>query len=155
MLDRSSPASSSTWLGVTFAPHGPTCVLFAFLPHQGLGKTLQTLMLVLSNPPPAGWAVKRLDGLTASEDSEAVPIKTSLIVVPANLLGQVGGLLQWAGDRWSCFALAGWSMVPGAAREDAALLYLLALLRWLLQALLTHVQRAIVCSLPPCSGTVG
>lgn len=52
-------------------------------------------MLVLSNPPPAGWAVKRLEGLTATEDSEAVPIKTSLIVMPANLLGQVkqfGGL---------------------------------------------------------------
>lgn len=47
-------------------------------------------MLVLSNPPPAGWAVKRLEGLVATEESEAVPIKTSLIVVPANLLGQVG-----------------------------------------------------------------
>ena len=57
---------------------------------MGLGKTLQTLMLVLRNPPPPGWAVKSLEGLTASEESEPVPIKTSLIVVPANLLGQVG-----------------------------------------------------------------
>ncbi len=52
--------------------------------------TMQTLMLVLSNPAPKGWAVSRLDGRKVSEDLEPVPIKTSLIVVPANLLGQVG-----------------------------------------------------------------
>lgn len=59
---------------------------------------LQTLMLVLSNPAPKGWAVRRLDGLTVSEDSEPVPIKTSLVVVPANLLGQVWGSGRACGE---------------------------------------------------------
>ena len=61
-------------------------------------------MLVLSNPPPSGWAVKRLEGLTATEDSEAVPIKTSLIVMPANLLGQVN---QFGGLRCHDAAMRG------------------------------------------------
>ncbi|KAL4426809.1 hypothetical protein ABPG77_006595 [Micractinium sp. CCAP 211/92] len=69
------------------APVGGTCGGF-LVDEMGLGKTLQTLMLVLSNPAPKGWAVSRLDGRKVSEDSEPVPIKTSLIVVPANLLGQ-------------------------------------------------------------------
>ena len=58
---------------------------------MGLGKTLQTLMLVLSNPAPKGWAVSKLEGLTASAESEPIPVKCSLIVVPANLVGQVSG----------------------------------------------------------------
>ena len=56
---------------------------------MGLGKTLQTLMLVLSNPAPKGWAVSKLEGLAVFAESEPIPIKCSLIVVPANLVGQV------------------------------------------------------------------
>ena len=55
---------------------------------MGLGKTLQSLMLVLSNPAPAGWPVSSLEGLTKEADGEPVPIKTSLVVVPANLMSQ-------------------------------------------------------------------
>ena len=54
---------------------------------QGLGKTLQSLMLILSNPPPASWPVSNLDKHN-HDKGEAVPIKTTLIVMPANLLQQ-------------------------------------------------------------------
>jgi SNF2 family DNA or RNA helicase len=66
-------------------PHG---CLPAGLPVQG--KTLQTLMLVLANRPPEGWAVSSLEGLAITAESEPIPIKCSLIVVPSNLIGQVG-----------------------------------------------------------------
>jgi hypothetical protein len=70
---------------------------------MGLGKTLQTLMLVLSNPPPKGWAVNKLEGHQAGPDAEPVPIRTTLVVVPANLLSQVtAGALGMAisGRSW-------------------------------------------------------
>lgn len=54
---------------------------------QGLGKTLQSLMLILSNPAPQTWPVADLSQHQADE-GEAVPIKTTLIVMPANLLQQ-------------------------------------------------------------------
>ena len=44
-------------------------------------------MLILANPPPASWPVHDLDKNT-HDKSEAVPIKTTLIVMPANLLQQ-------------------------------------------------------------------
>lgn len=53
---------------------------------QGLGKTLQSLMLILSNPAPASWPVHNLE--KHDQKGEAVPIKTTLIVMPANLLQQ-------------------------------------------------------------------
>lgn len=55
---------------------------------MGLGKSLETLMLVLANPAPADWAVTSMKGRMRSSDSEPVPIKTTLIVMPANLLSQ-------------------------------------------------------------------
>lgn len=54
---------------------------------QGLGKTLQSLMLILCNPPPASWPVHNLEKQD-HDKGEAVPIKTTLIVMPANLLQQ-------------------------------------------------------------------
>jgi hypothetical protein len=55
--------------------------------HQmGLGKTLQSLMLILANPAPADW-VSQPEEYEASGDS-LCPIKTTLVVVPANLLDQ-------------------------------------------------------------------
>lgn len=52
-------------------------------------------MLVASNPPPRGWAVNKLEGVTVwgeedgeGEGEQAIPIKSTLIVVPANLLEQ-------------------------------------------------------------------
>lgn len=48
-------------------------------------------MLVLSNPAPKGWAVHSLEGHTATPDADPIPVKCSLIVVPANLMGQVSG----------------------------------------------------------------
>lgn len=70
--------------------------------QQGLGKTLQTLMLALTNPPPPGWAVRSLEGVQASE-GEPTPIKTSLVVVPANLLGQVGGWRAGGGAQMGAY----------------------------------------------------
>lgn len=55
---------------------------------MGLGKTLETLMLVLAHPAPSDWAVADLDGRSRASDVDPVPIKTTLIVMPANLLTQ-------------------------------------------------------------------
>ena len=55
---------------------------------QGLGKTLQSLMLILANPAPASWPVVNLEKHNHDKGGEAVPIKTTLIVMPANLLQQ-------------------------------------------------------------------
>ena len=43
-------------------------------------------MLILANPPPSGWASKDLQD--AVEGPEPTPIKTTLAVVPGNLLAQ-------------------------------------------------------------------
>ena len=54
--------------------------------HQGLGKTLEVLMLTLAHPPPEGWAVT--DGQSSSSGGSPIPIKATLVVVPASLLDQ-------------------------------------------------------------------
>ena len=46
---------------------------------RGLGKTLEALMLTISNPAPRGWAVKDLEDVPL-EDEEPVPIKCTLVV---------------------------------------------------------------------------
>ena len=60
--------------------------------EMGLGKTLETLMLVLASQPPKGWAVHDLKKVqrpaAASTAAEPLPIKSTLIVMPANLLQQ-------------------------------------------------------------------
>jgi SNF2 family DNA or RNA helicase len=53
---------------------------------QGLGKTLEMLMLVLAHPPPPGWAVT--DAATWDKSESVMPIKATLVVVPASLLDQ-------------------------------------------------------------------
>ncbi len=45
-------------------------------------------MLILANPAPASWPVMNLDKHNHDKGVEAVPIKTTLIVMPANLLQQ-------------------------------------------------------------------
>ena len=50
----------------------------------GLGKSIQVLGLVLSNPAPEGWAVEKLPART----DEPVPCKATLLVCPAVLLPQ-------------------------------------------------------------------
>lgn len=52
---------------------------------MGLGKTLQSLMLILANPAPADWVGRPED--TCPEGS-LCPIKTTLVVMPGNLLEQ-------------------------------------------------------------------
>ncbi|KAK9915395.1 hypothetical protein WJX75_008587 [Coccomyxa subellipsoidea] len=69
------------------APTGGTCGGF-LCDMMGLGKTLETLMLLLANPAPPNWAVAEMDGHSRASDADPVPIKTTLIVMPANLLGQ-------------------------------------------------------------------
>jgi hypothetical protein len=53
---------------------------------MGLGKTLQSLMLILANPAPSDWVDKPEEHEAAGHS--LCPIKTTLIVVPANLLDQ-------------------------------------------------------------------
>ncbi len=60
----------------------PCCI-----PQMGLGKTLESLMLILSNPPPPGWAVGGAD-YEVPKDGDAVPIKATVIIVPRTLLDQ-------------------------------------------------------------------
>ena len=50
----------------------------------GLGKSIQVLGLILSNPAPEGWAVEKLPART----NEPVPCKATLLVCPAALLPQ-------------------------------------------------------------------
>lgn len=48
--------------------------------QTGLGKTVEAIMLILTNPPPPGWAV---EGPEYDADAgEPLPIKTTLVVVP-------------------------------------------------------------------------
>eukprot|EP00887_Chlorella_sp_A99_P005493 scaffold1.g5493.t1 len=98
------------------APIGGTCGGF-LCDEMGLGKTLEALMLTISNPAPPGWAVTSLKRQTW-EEGEPVPIKATLVVVPANLLQQWAdeierhiepGVLSWA--RY---------VPPGAAAAEAA-----------------------------------
>ena len=49
------------------------------LPLQGLGKILQSLMLILAHPLPASWPVLDLDK-NMHDKSEVVLIKTPLIM---------------------------------------------------------------------------
>lgn len=65
--------------------------------QMGLGKSLQTLMLIKANPPPPNWTHKpvllpapsgggpRLSALPELPDREPAAIKTTLLVTPANL----------------------------------------------------------------------
>lgn len=87
------------------APTGGTCGGF-LCDEMGLGKTLECLMLVLSNPAPPGWATSTAEAraeflgignkITPSEPElgaseglvEPLPIRTTLVVVPSNLLNQ-------------------------------------------------------------------
>jgi SNF2 family DNA or RNA helicase len=55
---------------------------------MGLGKTLETLMLILANPAPEGWAVSDMSKHKRVSEDEPAPIKSTLIIMPANLLGQ-------------------------------------------------------------------
>ena len=79
---RTLPAIATFCDAVTFV------FVYRRVDEMGLGKTLQSLMLVLSNPTPAGWPVSSLEGLKKEAEGEPVPIKTSLVVVPANLMTQ-------------------------------------------------------------------
>ena len=58
--------------------------------EMGTGKSLQFLSLVLAAPPPPGWAVEDDDddAAAAAATDGALPIKTTLIVAPHNLLAQ-------------------------------------------------------------------
>ena len=52
---------------------------------MGLGKTLQSLMLILSNPAPPGWAAAKPDPRPVEDPC---PIRTTLLVMPTNLISQ-------------------------------------------------------------------
>ena len=60
----------------------------------GAGKTIQSLMLVMCNPPPPDWAVENPTKVVLQRDPDdeemflPVPVQTTMIVMPSNLLGQ-------------------------------------------------------------------
>ncbi|KAI8476605.1 MAG: hypothetical protein J3K34DRAFT_400931, partial [Monoraphidium minutum] len=67
------------------APVGGTCGGF-LCDYMGLGKTLQMLLLTLAHPAPADWvADPATHGL---DESSPCPIKTTLLVMPSNLIAQ-------------------------------------------------------------------
>ena len=70
----------------------PVCCCVGFLcDEMGLGKTLETLMLVLASQPPKGWAVhdlRKVQRAAPLAEPEPVPTRSTLIVMPANLLQQ-------------------------------------------------------------------
>jgi len=92
--------------GTFFVTPAPGTCGGCLVDDMGLGKTLQMLMLVVTNPPHEEWAttVKRLNtkkksaaattgksqkSIAGEEDNiGAIPIKTTLVVVPATLLNQ-------------------------------------------------------------------
>ena len=65
------------------APRAETCG-GCLCDDVGLGKSIQVIGLVLSNPPPENWAMDRLPSRT----SEPLAIRTTLLVCPAALLPQ-------------------------------------------------------------------
>ena len=82
-----SPPTRLLYNAHTFESVKPSVSQHTVWLGQGLGKTLQSLMLILANPAPASWPVVNLDRHN-HDKGEAVPIKTTLIVMPANLLQQ-------------------------------------------------------------------
>ena len=73
-----------------FCAPGPGTTGGILSDEMGLGKSIQTLMLIICNPAPNDWAVQSLPTERSVESPDPIPIKTTLIVVPANLL------VQWA-----------------------------------------------------------
>jgi SNF2 family DNA or RNA helicase len=55
---------------------------------MGLGKSLESLMLITSNPPPEDWPITTVCHAPPDKNSPAVPIQTTLLVVPSNLIQQ-------------------------------------------------------------------
>jgi SNF2-related domain len=75
-----------SWNFFTAPPQG-TCGGF-ICDEMGLGKSLQTLMLVQQNPPPPNWALEELSPDIVVTHTEPIPIKTTLLVAPTTLLTQ-------------------------------------------------------------------
>ena len=74
--------------GVCLRGEGSVLAAGFLCDEMGLGKTLETLMLVLASQPPKGWAVQDLSKMQSAQQLEPVPIRSTLIVMPANLLQQ-------------------------------------------------------------------
>lgn len=75
-----------SWNFFTAPPQG-TCGGFV-CDEMGLGKSLQTLMLVQQHPPPRSWAVENFSPEMTVSHTEPIPIKTTLLVAPTTLLTQ-------------------------------------------------------------------
>ncbi|KAG7672032.1 putative DNA repair protein RAD5A [Nannochloris sp. 'desiccata'] len=75
-----------SWNFFTAPPQG-TCGGF-ICDEMGLGKSLQTLMLVKQNPPPPNWAIEEFSPEMTVSHTEPIPIKTTLLVAPTTLLTQ-------------------------------------------------------------------
>lgn len=88
------------------APTVGTCGGF-ICDEMGLGKSLQTLMLVLENRPLTGWAVEELQGDEVVSRTDPIPIKTTLLVAPTTLLSQwedeIEKHLQDSAMKWGRF----------------------------------------------------
>lgn len=75
-----------SWNFFTAPPQG-TCGGFV-CDEMGLGKSLQTLMLIQQNPPPPKWAVDKISAEMTVSHTDPIPIKTTLLVAPTTLLTQ-------------------------------------------------------------------
>ena len=101
------------------APTVGTCGGF-ICDEMGLGKSLQTLMLVLENKPQKGWAVDKISNEQLVTRTEPIPIKTTLLVAPTTLLSQweeeIEKHLHNNALRWGRF------VDPSNARDTRALM---------------------------------
>ena len=75
-----------------------------------------------SNPAPSGWAVEHLNA--AADPSEPVPVKCTLVVVPANLLSQwedeIKTHLEEGAVHWCTFVPPSDAAAGGATPGSAA-----------------------------------
>ncbi|EFJ47333.1 hypothetical protein VOLCADRAFT_92108 [Volvox carteri f. nagariensis] len=127
------------------APVGGTCGGF-LCDEMGLGKSVQTLMLIVSNPSPPGWAAKPvplasgngsgagssrcnavvpMTALADTGDNEPIPIPTTLLVTPLNLQRQwveeIERHLRPGSLKWAIYHGRGDSHRPHSLESDPPL----------------------------------
>ncbi|PPQ99586.1 hypothetical protein CVT24_005165 [Panaeolus cyanescens] len=101
-------------------PPPPNGALGGILAEEpGLGKTLETIALILMNPAPPEWnpSVSRWD---ASSRLDIKAVKTSLIVTPPALAGQWKDELEAHAPSLKVLVYEGWGKIPVPMTKEKA-----------------------------------